>query len=488
MKKSIFSGSGFFFLSVFVFLCLFPGFLFAQKPFSKRALKKNLQALLDGLCMQEPGGNPAETTPGFGAAVHYLGPPGKRLSGKKFFLVSGYSNPTDKCIGCPLKIKPDQLFELGSTTKSTTAALALYYMGQNVNLYGVPFTLDATIEELDPSIVGKDINGSVTVKQLLNMTSGIADFEEDIDYQWTVRPELVLAQAEESDFASMQIFELKQRIMDMATRPPNPYNPIFGEPFDKNSPLRFWTPNDIYNYIPDPLFPPGTNWSYSNTNYVISGQFIQGLVNFWDVTVGLEKHLWEPYQIKFYYGGYDFIPPPAMVFGWSYSGENTADTSRIAFYSSYWTAGALIGKPADLARWGLALWSPEIEVIKPEYYAQMLEFVDTGQNLYYSKRDPVPGIVNNGYGLGTMRVIVELEEDGRQVTLFGHNGKTRGFNSVVLYLPERQVAFSIVGNNGGSNTGKHDVIQLERDFTRVLMSYAAPNYLRTPRIKEEDHP
>jgi len=461
------------YLSGLAFFCLVLVPLHAQEPFDKRALTRELQALLDGLSLQEPGGDPSEETPGFGASVRYLGPKGKPLAGKTIRLVSGYSNPSEDCPLCPLKIKPGQIFELGSTNKPVTAALFLRYMGQGVTLYGQPFRLDTTIAQLSPDLASDRINGSVTMEQLLNMTSGIASFDQDTDYQAKVWPELGL---EKPDLTAGERARLTERIKElgeMIRNLPNPYNPITGEPFSKDSSLRFWTPNDVYNFVGEPEFPPGEGWSYSNTNYVICGEFSQGLVNFWNVVVGFREKLWDPYDIELLLGAYDFIPPPRMVFGWSSGGNNTAETSRIAFYSSYWTAGALIGTPAQLAKWGLVLWNPEIPLLEPAYYEKMLQFIDIPYDLYDLGDASVPGITANGYGLGTMRVVVDLDET-ETVTLFGHNGKTRGFNSVVLYLPDRKVSFSIVANSGGAYVGMRDVIELERDFTRVLMRYQMP--------------
>ena len=453
--------------------------LFAQLPYNQRKIKKELQALIDRYTMTAPGALEPSKTPGISAAVQYLGGGPHPFHGRHFTLVSGYSDPNEDCPRCPVKMDDDLMGEIGSVTKSATAAVILRYIGDKVQLNDVPFTLEATLDALAPSLAGLYFNPKATVRQLLDMTSHIADFDENIDYLILTEPELAIEMIETMDFGEEDLAEFRDLLKAALDMPPiflaiGPYSPILGDPMSNNSPARFWTDTDVYNIVGEPKAGEG-DWDYSNTNYIILGEYLQGLFNYSDIGLAYQAKLFDLYDIDILLGAYTNVNPRRVITGWSSGGTNIKTSSRIAFLSSYWSAGGMLGKPIDAARMALAIWCPEIGYLTPYLREQMLQGIPCGDLYAAVAGKPVEGIVVTGYGLGTLLAEVTLTPGGDQaVQIMGNNGRTRGFHTATFYLPQREVGFTIMGNSGkNSVTGKY-VIELERDFVRVLMAYQAP--------------
>ncbi|MEB5652346.1 beta-lactamase family protein [Bacillus anthracis] len=120
------------------------------------------------------------------------------------------------------KVDADSAFRIGSTTKSFVATVVLQLAGEK------KLSLDDTVEKWLPGLIkGKGYDGSkITIRQLLNHTSGIADYLTS---------------------------DLKEKLME----------------------------NPSENYTAEQLISralqlePVKGWSYSNTNMVIIGLIIQ---------------------------------------------------------------------------------------------------------------------------------------------------------------------------------------------------------------------
>lgn len=121
-------------------------------------------------------------------------------------------------------------FRIGSATKTFTATVVLQLVGEG------RMSLDDTVEHWLPGVVrGHGNKGSqVTVRQLLQHTSGIPDVQADI-------PALTSAAG----------FRAER--------------------------LRTYSPDETVALAMRhaPTFRPGTDWSYSNTNYVLAGMVVE---------------------------------------------------------------------------------------------------------------------------------------------------------------------------------------------------------------------
>src|SRR5215218_8940156 len=121
------------------------------------------------------------------------------------------------------RLRPTDRFRIASVTKTFVATLALQLVAQQ------GLSLDDTVERWLPGTAPN--GGSITIRELLNHTSGLFDYDDD--QAW-----------------------VSARISD---------------------PGREWSPRELIAIATShpPLFPPGEGWSYSNTNYVLVGLVIE---------------------------------------------------------------------------------------------------------------------------------------------------------------------------------------------------------------------
>ncbi|PEM34276.1 serine hydrolase domain-containing protein [Bacillus wiedmannii] len=127
----------------------------------------------------------------------------------------------------PRPVKPNFSFRIGSITKTFTASVVLQLAEEK------QLNLDDTVEKWLPGVVqGNGYDGSkITIRQLLNHTSGIAAYT-DLD-------------------------------MRDITLPQNPF--------------RYYSTDELISLAlaKPPVFAPGEGWDYSNTNTVIAGEIIR---------------------------------------------------------------------------------------------------------------------------------------------------------------------------------------------------------------------
>jgi D-alanyl-D-alanine carboxypeptidase len=250
---------------------------------------------------------------------------------------------------------------IGSITKSMTATVILQ-LAQEGRL-----RLD---DPLAPYFPGVQTNRA-TIRQALQLTSGIADFTTD---------------------AFLNALAV--------------------------TPQRVWSPAELVSLVADepPMFPAGTSWYYSNTNYVMLG-IVAEQVTGQPLGQLIADRIFGPLNMT----GCSFpdtadstIPPPSsrgymLSTTWDRPPTPPAPLPRLVDVTDFnpsWAAGAgqVICTAADLVGWARALATGEL--LDPEMQAQRLTFYPTG--------DP-----HARYGLG----IVDING------LVGHNGEISGFMS-----------------------------------------------------------
>jgi D-alanyl-D-alanine carboxypeptidase len=222
---------------------------------------------------------------------------------------------------------------VGSITKTAIATIALQLVGEG------RLRLEDSVQRWLPGLVP---NGSaITIRMLLNHTSGIFNYTDD--------PQL------------------------LATVLADPY--------------RQWTPQQLIAVAigHPPLFAPGQGWSYSNTGYVLVGLVLEAVTG-QPVQDLMQQRLVRPLHLhdtffatsaRFrgrYAHGY---APPSLT------GDGYLDLSGWS-PSWAWTAGALVSAAPDLARFYQALLAGRL--LPPALLDQMTTTVQVG-----------PGF---GYGLG----------------------------------------------------------------------------------------
>ncbi len=195
-----------------------------------------------------------------------------------------------------------------------------------------------------------------------------------------------------------------------------------------------WTPEEILaTFAHAPYFPPGTDYHYSNTNFILLGMIIEQITG---------QPLGDVYRQRFfaplgmddtYFQG-SGPPPPTAAAGYL---ERTAGLKEQTDGTDYrptisgatvaWAAGAIDGSARDLTVWGDALYGGHL--VQPQDLAQMEDWT------YYPKTDET-------YGLGTRSRVIEGER------VFGHTGSIRGFDAAMWHFPDTDMTISVLTNLG----------------------------------------
>jgi D-alanyl-D-alanine carboxypeptidase len=151
--------------------------------------------------------------------------------------------------------------------------------------------------------------------------------------------------------------------------------------------------NAVLRPIGEPYFAPGTGYHYSNTNYYLLGLIIE-------VVTGTSVS--EQFQARF--TGPLGLAQTRLL--------GPADVQLPAAWSSaFWTSGAMVSPPSELARWGQALYSGG--VISPAGMLRMLDFrsgsfYGEGAQLLPLGDRLVPG--HSGLMYETTTLLVQLPE------------------------------------------------------------------------------
>ncbi|MEO3973441.1 serine hydrolase domain-containing protein [Streptomyces sp. CAU 1734] len=261
-------------------------------------------------------------------------------------------------------------FRIGSITKTfvTTVILKLEAEGR--------LDLDDTVEKWLPGLVtGNGHDGSkVTIRQLLNHTSGISNY--------TANPEFGATYLGEEGF-------LKNR-------------------YHRHSPesLVGWAMRSA------PDFEPGAGWNYSNTNFILAGLIIEKATGR-SYEQEMQDRILRPLGLR-----NTTLPRHSAAMpkpsGRAYSKMFNAgpdakfhDATRLNA-SWGWSAGDMISTTGDLQRFAGALLSGKL--LPPAQQKELTTAVTL----------PVPG-ADVGYGLGLERAVLSCG-----VEIWGHSGGIHG--------------------------------------------------------------
>ncbi|MDH4156767.1 MAG: serine hydrolase [candidate division Zixibacteria bacterium] len=309
-------------------------------------------------------------------------------------------------------VTADMLFDIGSIEKTFQATLALQLAEEGL------ISLDDPLEKWFPAY--PNIDGKITISQLLNMTSGLDKIVEDANSPWRIGYENI--------------------------------------DFD-----RVWTWEDLYNtFITEPNFEPGDKCEYSTTNYIVLKHIIEKATRSTQ-TVEFENRIMRPYGLKQTLVDFSKPAPESLpiVHGWcDIDADGKADD--ISGNSLAWLASIspmlVYSTPSDMVRWIDALFHKRT-VLKAETLEAMLTFHRPVQN------EPMM----HGYGLG----VVDINWGAflpkwKDVKLYGHLGSQFGYSTFVGYCPELAISVSIMFNRGCDQETNRAVGTVSGAFFDVL--------------------
>lgn len=280
-------------------------------------------------------------------------------------------------------VTSDMLFGIGSNTKTYTSCIMLLLQEQGM------LSLNDTIGKW---IHNKpNISGKITIRQLLNHTSGVFSFTENPTFNDSLL----------SDFS------------------------------------RRWTPDEMLQFVQAPYFAPGKSWQYSNTNYVLAGMIIEQVTGV-PYQNSLHKFILDPQGFKntilFPYE----TTSSTIANPWStlniknYPEFDLLDSGYVndAMFSFAWTAGGIMATAEENAHFWDALISGNI--LSAASMKEMRHYIPIGFSMGHRV----------GYGLG----IFMYDHFINGHTVFSHGGTNIGYINENIVDSTSGVTISVLTN------------------------------------------
>jgi len=292
-------------------------------------------------------------------------------------------------IAAKREVTDDTAFPVASVSKTFTAALILA-LAEDGRL-----DLDTSVRSYVPTL---GISRKVTVRQLLDHTSGLRDF-------------------------------------------------FFHAGVDKallTKPSRVWDAARSLTYMGKPYGKPGESWHYSNTNYLILG-LVAEAVGGASTAEQLRSRFFTPLGLEHTFYQSVEKPKGPLVRNYRFVGTDPklpaidlSDGTRVAPFTSVVTAagaaGSIASTSGDLVRWARALYGGSL--LGPATRAAMV--ADVVRTAPYK-----PAVA---YGLGVQSVTI-----AGHPTL-GHSGRFLGARAAVRWLTDEHVAIAIITNQSRTDT------------------------------------
>jgi D-alanyl-D-alanine carboxypeptidase len=299
--------------------------------------------------------------------------------GRTWLGVSGMADVASKT-----PVTTDSGFALASISKTFTAAVVLQLVDEG------RLTLD---ERVAPLLPAYRLDARITVRMLLDHTSGLPDF-----------------------FANPKI-----------------------DPALQSAPDELWTPARSFSFVAAPRAVPGSRWTYSNTNYLLLGELVTAVTGR-PLATEVRQRLLNPIGLTSTW--YQEVETPEALIttgyrmvagtGGTLRAVRVAPAKTVMPFRSVVTAaggaGSMAATALDTARWMRAFAGGHVL----SENMQQVMIADIVRTAGLSPKVP--------YGLGIQAVGL----DG--YTAFGHSGRYLGFENVVRYLPVAGVTIAVLTN------------------------------------------
>ncbi|MGW7543900.1 serine hydrolase domain-containing protein [Streptomyces sp. NPDC054770] len=293
---------------------------------------------------------------------------------------------------------PSDRYRAGSITKTFVATVLLQLEAEG------RLSLDDTVDKWLQGVVSGNGNDGrrITVRQLLNHTSGIFNYTSDADFGRTY-------------FLKDGFFEHR---------------------YDTLTPAALVAIATKHA----PAFAPGTSWAYSNTNYVLAGMVIKAVTGH-SYAQEITDRVIRPLHLTgtSLPGTRTTLPRPSSraysKLAETTTGPNYDVTTLNPSMAS--SAGELISTSADLTRFYEALLRGRL--LPPHQLKEM------------KTTTPMPGDPNSAYGLGLMDVTLPCG-----VHVWGHDGGIHGSSSVAAGTSDGRHALALDFN--ADWTGDKDAV------------------------------
>jgi D-alanyl-D-alanine carboxypeptidase len=308
-------------------------------------------------------------------------------------------------VGSGVPVRPGDYFRVGSITKTMTATVILQLVQEG------RIKVDDPVSRYYSGVPN---GGTITIAQLLKMRSGLADYMDSPAF---------LAQ-----------------------------------------PDKVWPPEALLalSFAKPVNFSPGSQFEYSNTNYILLGLIIEKLTGI-TVPEVFQHRIFEPLGLA-----HTSFPTPAdnqlpdpHAHGYMFQSDST-DIDNIELTPDQ-QAAALTGtlKPVDVTDWNpTPAWTAGAVISTAQDIGTYMKALATGrllnnhtQQLRLDSIQPVDPNkpAGTGYGLGLARIPPHL---------IGHTGKIAGYDAVAGYDPGIDLLVVILTNLNDTPTHKDPAVQL----------------------------
>lgn len=311
-------------------------------------------------------------------------------------------------------ITTEMLFDIGSVEKNLQAALVLKLVEEGI------LALDDPADKWLPAY--RNIPGEITIRQIMNLTSGIDKFVDDPNSPWRIGYENI-------DYEKM------------------------------------WTWEEIQQeFIGEPRYDPGTKCEYSQTNYILLRLIVEEatrskqskeLKNRLLTTINLDHTL------------VDFFdsPPDHYHIAHAWYDPGGGQVVDITENSLNWLATLspmlVYSTPGDLAIWLDALYHRKT-ILGETTLNEMLDFVGPVQNEPMLK----------GYGLGVMDIDFGiLNSKWPDVRVYGHLGSQYGYTTFAGYFPEQELCLVMMFNRGADRSTMDAIMPVSDAIIDVLFKH-----------------
>ncbi|MFE2409230.1 serine hydrolase domain-containing protein [Kitasatospora sp. NPDC059408] len=299
----------------------------------------------------------------------------------------------DKTAGTAMD--PSLHLRIGSETKTFTATAVLRLVDQG------KVGLDDPISKYVDGVPGGD---GITVRELGEMRSGLFPYSSDPDFVNTLI----------------------------------------------NDPNHVFTPDQLlaYGYKHPAVSPPGTQFQYNNSNYIILGKLVEKLGG-----QPAEQFITDQVITPASLSQTSFPSGTSIPSPYAHGYTEQTPTGAIADATNWdpswaWTAGAIVSTVSDLESWAKTLATGTL--VKPATQVERLKALPTGD----------AGV---GYGFGLFK------NNG----WIGHNGSLPGYESVAVYLPQAQSTLALQLNTDVLYQGSEPSSLFANEITKIL----SPKYV-----------
>jgi len=293
-----------------------------------------------------------------------------------------------------ISVQACNIGRIGSITKTFTATLILKLVEKGqLNLS------DKISLYLAPEIVNKISNAELaTVEQLLSHTSGITDYSDQIDFSISAL----------------------------------------------NDANKLWTALDELAFIYDEpaQFAPNEQRKYSNSNYTLLGLIAENITEKSGATL-FQEEIFTPLGLTNTSFNQDNITPKHIVRGYSDEEENSVLIDRTAFTFAHSSMeGGAMSSVADLRTFIQAAMTPNVLFSEATIQEMITVKPPSGKDHTISTKDT--SLKFDGIGLGWFNLKTPYGIG------YGHGGSLRGYQSFMVYFPDRNVTvcYIINGHDG----------------------------------------